>query len=343
MWTKKERVLAVLNGEFADRPPISAWRHFIEKEHSGVELFVETMLDWHKKYDWDYVKLQPRASYYEEAWGGQFDFDNYEGVLPKCVKGPVGCADDLEKITVLPGDSGPFAEQIQAVKAIQEGVTDGAPVFQTMMCPTSILQKLCAVNPIGRYRAASRDDRMVTLMHEHPELIHRVLKNITATMADYSRQLIDNGLFGVFYGATGLSRSTYLTKEEWEEFVKPYDLEMMEALKPCKIMVHACGLEVNPEYFANYPIDILHWPESATGNPALDSSPQWLNPSITPMGGCDERLFGQHKADEIGAATRDTLKRMKNIPFILAPDCSLALNTYDDELRAFIAAVHEKV
>ena len=90
MWTKKERVLAVLNGELADRPPVSAWRHFIEKEHSGVGLFAETMLDWHRTYDWDYVKLQPRASYYEEAWGGVFDFDNYEGVLPKCVKGPIG-------------------------------------------------------------------------------------------------------------------------------------------------------------------------------------------------------------------------------------------------------------
>lgn len=342
MWTKKERVLAVLNGELADRPPVSAWRHFIEKEHSGVGLFAETMLDWHRTYDWDYVKLQPRASYYEEAWGGEFDFENYEGVLPKCIKGPVGSAEDLDKITVLPGNKGPFAEQIEAVKAIQEGVADSAPIFQTMMCPTSILQKLCAVNPIGRYRAASRDDLMVTLMHEQPELVHRTLKNITATMADYSRQLIHNGLFGVFYGATGLSRSTYLTKEEWEEFVKPYDLEMMDALKPCKIMVHACGLDVNPEYFAHYPIDILHWPESATGNPALDSAPRWLDRTITPMGGCDERLFGQHKADEIGAMTRNTLKRMKDIPFMLAPDCSLALNTYDDELRAFIMAAHEK-
>ena len=178
---------------------------------------------------------------------------------------------------------------------------------------------------------------MMTLMHEQPELIHKTLQNITDTMADYSKHLIeDAGLYGVFYGATGLSRSTYMTKEEWEEFVKPYDLQMMEALKPCKIMVHACGLEVNPEYFAHYPIDILHWPESATGNPKLDTAPQWLDKSITPMGGCDERLFGQHKAEEIAALTRNTLKRMKDIPFVLAPDCSLATNTYDEELRAFI-------
>ena len=54
----------------------------------------------------------------------------------------------------------------------------------------------------------------------------------------------------------------------------------------------------------------------------------------------DERLFGQHKAEEIAALTRNTLKRMKDIPFVLAPDCSLATNTYDEELRAFIEATH---
>ena len=44
MWTKKERFEAVLNHELADRPPVSAWRHFTENEHSGADLFVETML-----------------------------------------------------------------------------------------------------------------------------------------------------------------------------------------------------------------------------------------------------------------------------------------------------------
>ena len=39
MWTKKERFEAVLNHELADRPPVSAWRHFTENEHSGADLF----------------------------------------------------------------------------------------------------------------------------------------------------------------------------------------------------------------------------------------------------------------------------------------------------------------
>lgn len=341
MWNKQERMSAVLSGERADRPPVSAWRHFIEKEHSGPKLFAETMLKWQHDWDWDYVKLQPRASYYEEAWGGVFDFDDYEGVLPKVVKGPISSVEDLDKIVELAGDFGPFGQELEAVRLVQDGVADGAPILQTMMCPTSVLQKLCAVNPIGRYRAASREDLMVTLMHEQPELVHKTLTNITRSLASYSKLLAAQGVYGIFYGATGLSRTGYLTREEWDTFVKPYDLQMMEAMKPMKIMVHACGMQVNPEWFSNYPIDILHWPESATGNPALDTAPQWLGKSITPMGGCDERLFGQNKAEEIGAATRSTLKRMKDIPFVLAPDCSLALSTYDDELKAFLAAARE--
>ena len=36
MWSKKERFEAVLNHELADRPPVSAWRHFTENAHSGA-------------------------------------------------------------------------------------------------------------------------------------------------------------------------------------------------------------------------------------------------------------------------------------------------------------------
>ena len=127
MWTKKERFEAVLNHELADRPPVSAWRHFTENEHSGADLFVETMLKWQNTYDWDYVKLQPRASYYEEAWGGQFDYNDYEGVLPKVVKGPIGGVADLEKITVLPGDQGVFAEQIEVIQKMKAGLNEDIP------------------------------------------------------------------------------------------------------------------------------------------------------------------------------------------------------------------------
>ena len=340
MWSKKERVEAVLSGELADRPPVSAWRHFLETEHSGAKDFADSMLAFQRKYGWDYVKAQNRATYYEEVWGGEFDYEDYRGgVVAPCVKAPITCAADLSKIVEMPASSPPLAEQTEAARLIVEGLGDDTPVFHSIFCPTAVFQKMCAVDSIGRYRPASREDLMVTLMKEHPDEVHAALRSITRTLASYAQELTKTGLYGVFYAATGLSRTGYLTRSEWEEFVRPYDMELIEALKPLKIMVHDCGICCNPEWFADYPIDILHWPESATGNPALNSAPDWLG-RITPMGGVDERPFGQNRAERIAELTEATLRKMREIPFLLAPDCSISIHTTDEELAAFHRASH---
>lgn len=342
MWTKKERVEAVLNGELADRPPVSAWRHFLDKEHSAKD-FAEVTLAFQERYDWDYVKAQNRATYYEEVWGGEFDYADYRGgVVAPCLKAPINCAADLEKIVEMPASAAPLAEQVEAARLIMAGLKEDVPVFPSIFCPTSVFQKMCAVDSIGRYRPATRTDLMVTLMKEHPQQVHTALENITRTLANYAQELLKTGIYGVFYAATGLSRTGYLTRGEWEEFVRPYDLELLEALRPCKVMVHDCGIYCNPEWFADYPISILHWPESATGNPPLESAPRWLK-GITPMGGVDERPFGQNRAEYIGDLARATLRKMKNIPFMLAPDCSISVNTSHEELMALYNAAHEPV
>lgn len=60
IWTKRERLEAVLRGELPDRPPISSWRHFVEKEHNAKDL-AEAMLDFQNKYDWDFIKKDKEA------------------------------------------------------------------------------------------------------------------------------------------------------------------------------------------------------------------------------------------------------------------------------------------
>lgn len=342
MWTKRERFDAVLNHEVPDRPPISAWRHFTDLEHSGAEMLANAMLDWHNKYDWDYMKVNSRAVYYEEIWGAEFDYNAYNGKLcPPCITPAIECKEDLEKIIEMPPSCRPLQEQIDAAKLLVDRLDDGAPVFYSLFAPTAIFQKLCNVDSIGRYRKASRGDLMVTLMHEEPELVHKALKNIANTMAAYVQEMAKTGVYGFFYAATGLSRTGYLTREEWDEFVRPYDMITLEAMGKCAPMLHACGIQVNPQWFADYPIKILHWPESATGNPSLDSSVDWIGKSIVPMGGCDERLFGQNKAKEIYDMSKSTQERMKNIPFILAPDCSILPNSMDEEIKAFRSSVEK--
>lgn len=80
-WSKQDRFRALLSGERADRPIVSGWRHFIDKEQTAEDL-AATTISFTKQYDWDWVKINPRATYLAEAWGNQYDFADYQTVFP---------------------------------------------------------------------------------------------------------------------------------------------------------------------------------------------------------------------------------------------------------------------
>src|SRR5258708_3030702 len=65
---KKERVDAALRGDQVDRVPASMWGHDFEREWNPHSL-AEAMVENFTRYDWDYMKVNPRASYHVEGWG----------------------------------------------------------------------------------------------------------------------------------------------------------------------------------------------------------------------------------------------------------------------------------
>src|SRR5687767_8456639 len=69
--TKTERVYAALQGEEVDRVPVSAWWHDFAREWSAEDL-AETTLGQYRQYDWDFIKVNPRASYFGEAFGAKY-------------------------------------------------------------------------------------------------------------------------------------------------------------------------------------------------------------------------------------------------------------------------------
>ena len=58
---KRERVDAAVRGQPVDRPPISAWRHFVDQESNAADL-ARAMLAWYRDYDWDFLKVNPRVN-----------------------------------------------------------------------------------------------------------------------------------------------------------------------------------------------------------------------------------------------------------------------------------------
>ena len=58
----RERMLACLNGEQTDRPPVAFWRHFPVDDQTP-ETLAAAALNFQKTYDFDLVKVTPASSF----------------------------------------------------------------------------------------------------------------------------------------------------------------------------------------------------------------------------------------------------------------------------------------
>ena len=68
--TKRERVLAAVQGKSVDRTPVAAWGHIFPEEKNPEDFVKATIRDF-KKYDWDFIKINNPATLYDEAWGNR--------------------------------------------------------------------------------------------------------------------------------------------------------------------------------------------------------------------------------------------------------------------------------
>ena len=130
--TKVQRLEAALHNQPVDRPPVSLWRHFYECERTAEDL-AGAMLAFHKKYDWDWMKINPRASYHVEGWGVQTDYGaGGPQDKPRIVSYPIQSASDWGKLRPLSLTEGVLDEQIEVVERICEhGSSHGAPLEQS--------------------------------------------------------------------------------------------------------------------------------------------------------------------------------------------------------------------
>ena len=146
----RERVLAALRGEVVDRIPISFWGHVYDRESSAQALVAHTMERW-QKYEWDWVKLNPRKHYHVEPWGVRYDYAGVPEVKPKLAAYPVHEAADWDRITPVAHDAGALGEQIEAVRMLRAQLPAQVPILATIFTPLAILGELCEPPALLRY------------------------------------------------------------------------------------------------------------------------------------------------------------------------------------------------
>src|SRR5579863_585550 len=114
---KKDRVDAAVRGDTVDRVPASMRGHDFVREWNPHAL-AESMVENFTRYDWDYMKVNPRASYHVEDWGVKVRASGEKYKAPIIEDTPVKTASDWKRLRPLEPDQGALGEQLQALQLI---------------------------------------------------------------------------------------------------------------------------------------------------------------------------------------------------------------------------------
>jgi uroporphyrinogen decarboxylase len=332
--SKRERVDAALKGEAVDRVPVSAWRHFIPEELSPVTL-AQASLKHFYDFDWDWLKVNPRATYYAEAWGVKYDFRHYDSVLPRWVDSPLHTPADLEKIGEVPLQAGIFVEQLELIRLIKLGI-HGAHFLQTVFSPLSVLAFLVSHPADDSAEAAvqAQYSGLKQYLHENPRGAHEALRNISASLARYAAAAVDAGASGLFFAIVKLARQNILSEAEFAEFGRPYDLAVLQAVQGAPFnLLHTCGPAVYFDAVLDYPVHAINWAAIGQNNPSLGEAARRTQKTL--VGGVDE--LGSLQVGTPDAVTREAFAAIQATGgrrLLLTPGCGVALDIPAENLHA---------
>ncbi|HEX2896608.1 MAG TPA: uroporphyrinogen decarboxylase family protein [candidate division Zixibacteria bacterium] len=314
-YSHRDRLELILAGEQPDRYAASFWRHFYHKE-STAKGTAETMLDFQKEFDWDFMKINPRADYHIEDWGFKQKWSSSEFEKHTVLKYPVEKTADWDKVEPLSPNSPVLAEHLQVVSLIRKGMGRDFPILMTVFTPLAVAGRM-----------VEDDKLLVESIRNHPDKIHRALKNITATFVKYVQELRNAGADGIFFATTQWASSNLITWSEYEDFGVPYDLKVINATEKDSLnLFHVCSSNNYLSQLAkiDYNCKMYNWDSDDPTNLQIDKSYDLLK-GKTPVGGVDQRgWLLKSEPVEIPLQMQRIKKFLDPRRVIIGPGCSIA-------------------
>lgn len=326
--TKRERVKAALAGGPVDRIPIGLWRHFPDIDLDPTAL-AEALLDFHRRYDLDFIKVMPNGVYCVEDWGCETAYPGGWSGARTCVRHAVQRIEEWSRLRPLDPSAGALGRELACLRAVCAGRGDGAPVLQTIFSPFTVARKVAG------------PDLVRETMARDPGRLHAALDRIAATVGAYVLACLGAGADGIFF-ASQAATPEVLTLEEHARFVEPYDLQVL-AMARDRGAINLLHLHGDRPYLsrlaATYPVDALNWHDRRT-SPSLAQASAQVSQAL--VGGLDERGAMLTAApDEVRAQVHDAITQCGGRRLIVGPGCVLDLRVPEENLAAARAAVED--
>ena len=297
---KRERVLAAMNLQPVDRPPVGFWFHFQAEQGVG-EACVQAHLDYYNHIDVDMVKIMCDS---------YFDYPN---PVAKAVKEPK----DWYAMKPLGKDSPFIREQVERARAVKAGLKDDMVVIYNVFATFSLI------------RFGVGDDLVMDHLRREPEAIAYALDVIAEDCCTLSELLItDAGIDGIYYCVQGGEKNRF-TPEEYRRLITPTDKRVLEHANRFSDtnVLHCCGwagIPNNLEVWQDYPAKAVNW-ACFVENMNLVEGMKFFGGRCV-LGGFDNRPQGvlySGTREEVEAETARLIQRAGKTGVILGADCTL--------------------
>ena len=308
--TKKQRVRAALAGEPVDRVPVSLWGHDFSREWSPEDL-VNATLEQYRAHDWDFIKLNPRASYFAEAWGSTYEPPTRrDAARARLIQLGVGSVAELAALRPVDPRGGAFGEHLSALGMLLDEVGDEVDVLHTLFSPLSVVAALCG--PAERFRGYADDD---------PAAAHSAVAAVTETLGEYAQASLEKGASGIFFAPLAWASRDTCSEDFYREFGRPYDLQVLQGIRDAEFNVlHVCRNHNMIDLLLDYPVAAVNWADRGEGNPGLAEVRARTEKAV--MGGVDQTRLHEMMAEEVTEQARDALAAGPEKLFLTA-GCSI--------------------
>jgi len=311
--------------EKPDRPPFTWWSHTYLEEWEPETLAKVTISRAHR-YGWDFVKLQPRASVFAEAFGSEYRPSGNAKESPALVKAGVQSMDDWAKLPEVDATHADFSDQVEAIGLVATNLGPRVPVLQTVFSPLTVAGHLIGSDPAG----------IVRQLREHPDIVGPALDKIARALISFSAASIEAGGSGIFFAVSGYASADLLSREEYERLVLPSDRAVIAGF-PSEAawfnILHLCGPRLNFDLAPAFGLPVVSWSVHEDGNPTLAEGRD--RSGLAAMGGLGQKTtLASGSPEDVVAEGRSALEGTDGRGVILAPGCSVAVTAPPENLSA---------
>jgi uroporphyrinogen decarboxylase len=321
--THRDRLLASLRGDRADRTPVALWRHFPEDDRRAESL-AAAHIAFQQRFEFDFLKITPASGYYGDDWGLRAGYrPNREGVRTYHDR-PVKRASDWAALRRLDVTAGAYGRELHALSAVRDALGSTVPVLATVFSPLTIAKTLCGDQAVLRY------------VREEGEALHAGLEIIADVTGRFAAESLSAGADGIFF-ATQMACEGGASEEEYEEFGRPYDLRVLDAAGSAEfVILHAHGDNVYFDLLSAYPVHAINWHDRRTA-PSLREARERFSGCL--VGGVDEARFADRQPQEITEEVRDAIAQTAGVAHIVSAGCVIPIDSAHANIDAAVAAV----